>query len=304
MTETPVLERRQFLRNAVVVAGVGLTGFGASNLVRAAAATTTQAWVLDPAWGFPKGAHGRTSCSCHACITHAANKVFASHAAADSARAHAGCLCEPEAFDLRTTIYDAVFTTPGVLEVDRRDPDIADLLGPGMDTQVDAFNPGRGRVGDHVVLTGRHFSGAVGVTFHGVPAVFGVDSDHQISTTVPPGASAGIIAVEMPDGTVKASGPFAVRHPRSVSMKLGEATTHGKVSVLDGFTPCREGVLVLIQRLEEGTWTNVAGIRTQLDGHYRVRPMTVPGSYRAVAKWKRLPAGDLCMHAVSPQATK
>lgn len=304
MTDTRVLERRQFLRNAVVVAGVGLTGLGVSDLVRASAATTTQAWVLDPTWGFPKGAHGRTSCSCHACVTHAGNKVFATQAAAAAGRAHTGCLCEAEAFDLRTTIYDALFTTPGAVEVDRRDPDVADLLGPGMDTLVDAFAPGRGKVGDPVILSGRHFSGATGVSFHGVPATFTVDTDHQISTSVPAGASAGIIAVEMPDGTVQASGVFAVRHPRSVSLKLGRAATHGRVSVLDGFDPCREGVLVLIQRFEEGAWTDVAGIRTQRDGHYRLRPMSVPGNYRAVAKWKRLPAGDLCMRAVSPLATR
>jgi hypothetical protein len=188
VTQTHALGRRQFLRHAAVVAGVGLTGFGASGFARATASTAaTLAWTLDPTWGFPKGAHGRTSCGCHACVAHAANKVFAMQADAGAGRAHAGCLCEPAFFALRTTIYDALFTTHGVVEVDRRDPRVADLLGSGTQTQVEAFAPARARVGDTVVLTGR-------------------------------------------------------------------------------------------------------------------RPMTVPGRYRAVAKWKRLPAGDVCMRAYSLEA--
>lgn len=97
---------------------------------------------------------------------------------------------------------------------------------------------------------------------------------------------------------------FAVRHARTGSLKLGEGSSHGRVSVVDGFARCRQGALVKLQRFEGGTWTDVAGIRTRPDGRYRLRPMTVPGRYRAVAKWKRLPQGDLCMRAVSTEAMR
>lgn len=302
MTETGTLARRQFLR-ATLLTGVGLTGL-ASSFTRAAASTTTQAWVLNPSWGFPKGLHGRLSASCHACYTHAANKVFATRSAVEAGRAHGACLCEPESFDLRTTTYDALFTIPGIVEVDRRDPRVSGLPEPPMDTWVDAFAPTRGQVGDPVVLIGRHLTGARGVAFNGARAVFTLDSDHQISTTVPPGATAGVISVQMPDGDVLASGAFVVQHARSVSLQLGEKSTRGRVSVLDGFTGGREGVSVIVQRLEHGRWTDVAGQRTHLGGHYRLRRMSVPGKYRAVVKRKRLPSGDLCMRAVSSEVTR
>jgi IPT/TIG domain len=304
VTESPTLDRRRFLRHAAVVTGLGLSGFGASGFVRAAASTTTTlAWTLDSSWGFPKGAHGRTSCGCHACLAHAANKVFATEADADAGRAHAGCLCEPASFALRTTIYDALFSTPGVTEVDRRDPYVADLLGPGTQTQVEAFAPARARVGDVVILTGRHFSGAVNVTFHGLPARFTVDSDHQISLIVPPGAGAGLIVIEMPDATATTPGIVEVRHRRTISVRLGNRSTYGRVWVPDGFEACRDDVGVKIQRLERSVWVDVIGTRTTADGRYRTRPMTVPGRYRAVAKWKRLPAGDVCMRARSDEAS-
>ncbi len=126
MTRTTALRRRDFLRGAAVVGGTGLAGLALGGV--AGAVTTTRAWTLNPDWGFPRGAHGETSCGCRACLLHSENKIFAGKAALAAGRAHAGCLCTPLAIRLPTATFDALFTIPGVGVVDRRDPQVAAIL--------------------------------------------------------------------------------------------------------------------------------------------------------------------------------
>lgn len=75
---------------------------------------------------------------------------------------------------------------------------------------VDSFTPTNGIVGDAVVLTGTGFTGATNVTFNGAEATFTIDSDVQISTSVPVGATTGPIAVTTPDGTGPSVTDFVV----------------------------------------------------------------------------------------------
>lgn len=84
--------------------------------------------------------------------------------------------------------------------------------GTRMPTAVlSAFSPSAGAAGVSVVLTGSFFTGASAVKFNGVAsASFSVDSDTQITVSVPPGATAGPISVDTPAGTGFSSTDFKV----------------------------------------------------------------------------------------------
>jgi outer membrane protein assembly factor BamB len=77
------------------------------------------------------------------------------------------------------------------------------LEDPIVDTQ-----PTAKAVGDPVIVTGSHFTGATSVTFNGVAASFTVDSDTQITTAVPDGALTGPLVVTTDAGS--GSAPFKV----------------------------------------------------------------------------------------------
>jgi hypothetical protein len=73
-----------------------------------------------------------------------------------------------------------------------------------------SFLPGSGPVGTQVTVSGAGFSGASLVTFNRASAAFTVDSDVQITATVPAGATSGPIAVTTPGGTGTSAGAFTV----------------------------------------------------------------------------------------------
>jgi uncharacterized repeat protein (TIGR03803 family) len=74
-----------------------------------------------------------------------------------------------------------------------------------------SFSPTSGPVGTPVTITGTSFTGASKVTFGGVKATaFSVDSDTQITATVPTGAKTGKIQVTTPGGTATSPGVFTV----------------------------------------------------------------------------------------------
>ena len=75
---------------------------------------------------------------------------------------------------------------------------------------VTSFTPESGSVGTTVTITGANFTGTTAVKFDGVQAMFAVDSDTQITATVPAGAASGKIAVKSPSGTGKSSTKFVV----------------------------------------------------------------------------------------------
>jgi uncharacterized repeat protein (TIGR01451 family) len=76
---------------------------------------------------------------------------------------------------------------------------------------ITGFTPATGLVGAEVTISGAHFTGAMGVSFGGVPASsYTVDSDTQITVTVPLAALTGPIRVVTPAGTGAISAPFAV----------------------------------------------------------------------------------------------
>ena len=76
---------------------------------------------------------------------------------------------------------------------------------------IKSFNPTSGKVGTAVVITGTTFTGTTKVTFGGVPATsFTVNSDTQVTATVPTGAVTGKIAITTPSGTAVSAGIFTV----------------------------------------------------------------------------------------------
>src|SRR5207244_2484700 len=72
--------------------------------------------------------------------------------------------------------------------------------------KITSFNPTSGRVGDPVTITGTSFTGATAVQFNTTPAIiFHVDSDTQITATVPAGATTGPISVKGTSGSLQLS---------------------------------------------------------------------------------------------------
>jgi len=76
---------------------------------------------------------------------------------------------------------------------------------------ISGFNPTSGPVGTQVVITGTSFSQATAVTFKGGKATFTVNSDTQITATVPTGAKTGPISVTTKGGKVTSKSKFTVQ---------------------------------------------------------------------------------------------
>ncbi len=77
--------------------------------------------------------------------------------------------------------------------------------------QIKTFTPGSGAVGTVVTITGVSLTQTKTVSFGGVKATsFTVNSDTQVTATVPTGAKTGHIAITTPGGTGKSSGTFRV----------------------------------------------------------------------------------------------
>ncbi len=76
---------------------------------------------------------------------------------------------------------------------------------------ISSFSPTSGPVGTMVILTGTSFIGTTAVQFNGTGATsFMVDSDTQLTATVPSGATTGAITVTTAGGTATSPGTFTV----------------------------------------------------------------------------------------------
>ncbi len=161
--------------------------------------------------------------------------------------------------------------------------------------------PSSAEVGDSVVITGTGFTGATAVKFGAIPAItFTVNSDTQITATVPAGATTDPIAVTVPLGTATSTTDLVIHHARDVSLTLSGKKAKGTVNVKDGFSACGASVPVKVQHLEKGKWKTVAGVLTKADGSYKAVGLDDPGKYRTLAKKTTLPSGDVCLKRISP----
>jgi uncharacterized repeat protein (TIGR01451 family) len=75
---------------------------------------------------------------------------------------------------------------------------------------ITMFSPTSGPVGTSVTIAGINFTGASAVKFNGTSASFTVNSDTQIFTSVPSGATSGPISVTTSGGTATSSASFTV----------------------------------------------------------------------------------------------
>lgn len=76
---------------------------------------------------------------------------------------------------------------------------------------ISSFNPTSGPVGTQVVITGVSLTQASNVTFGGVAATsFTVNSDTQVTATVPTGAVTGKLSITTPGGTATSATSFTV----------------------------------------------------------------------------------------------
>ncbi|MCC6166268.1 MAG: IPT/TIG domain-containing protein [Caldilineaceae bacterium] len=78
---------------------------------------------------------------------------------------------------------------------------------------ITSFSPAGGAEGDTVTVSGSGFSGATSVKFNGTEATFVVESDSQIRTTVPAGATSGPLSVTTPQGSAASAASFTVETP-------------------------------------------------------------------------------------------
>src|SRR5581483_659354 len=93
---------------------------------------------------------------------------------------------------------------------------------------ITGFTPARGPAGGTVTITGTSFTGAGAVRFNGLAATsFSVDSDAQITATVPANATSGKLTVTTPAGTGTSVASFTVTTPSvsSFSPSIGPVGT-------------------------------------------------------------------------------
>ena len=100
-----------------------------------------------------------------------------------------------------TTGPVSVVTPSGTLKSNRKF-----LVTPS----ITSFDPTSGAEDTPVTITGVSLTGATKVAFAGKPATFNVDSDTQISTSVPSGATTGKIQVTTPGGIATSATNFTV----------------------------------------------------------------------------------------------
>jgi len=82
---------------------------------------------------------------------------------------------------------------------------------------ITSFSPTSGAVGTSVTINGTNFTGATSVKFATTSASFTVNSNTQITATVPSGATTGRISVTTPAGTATSSGTFTVAGAPTIS---------------------------------------------------------------------------------------
>ena len=75
---------------------------------------------------------------------------------------------------------------------------------------ITTFTPDRGQVGTSVTITGTGFTGATNVQFDGADTTFTVNSNTQITATVPLGTGSGAITVMTPEGSATSGGSFQI----------------------------------------------------------------------------------------------
>ena len=102
-----------------------------------------------------------------------------------------------------------------------------------------------------IVITGNHFNTATNVSFNGVSASFTVNSNTQITATLPASASTGTITVTSPSGTGTSASNFTVNALPVLSAIIGTTSV------------CIGSTTTLANSTLGGTWTSASiGVAT------------------------------------------
>jgi uncharacterized repeat protein (TIGR03803 family) len=83
-------------------------------------------------------------------------------------------------------------------------------LSMGLSPFVES-NPAFGKVGAKINIVGSNLKNATSVKFNGTPAAFTITSGSYIKTTVPTGATTGLVTVTTPGGTFSSNVAFQVK---------------------------------------------------------------------------------------------
>ena len=175
------------------------------------------------------------------------------------------------------------------------------IVGPPV---ISSFTPTIAPAGSAVTISGSNFTGVTSVKFNGVSASFTVNTDLQISTTVPVGATSGPITVTNPVGTAT-SVAFTVgvpSHDRTVSFGFQpNSRVSGQVNVADNFSACNSFVPVVIQKQKKGSgWKWVDTTSTTKSGSFKTYIPPSKGTFRAKINKLTLMNGATCLGDASP----
>ena len=131
---------------------------------------------------------------------------------------------------------------------------------------VTSFTPTAGLTGASVVISGTGFTGASAVKFNGTSATtFTVDSDIQITVTVPGSATSGLVSVTTSNGTGTSANPFTVGAPTVTEL-------HSVGRSGNNFSHHHRYKLRLSPRLQCGeVQRNHGGRRHKLERHFHYR---------------------------------
>ncbi len=147
--------------------------------------------------------------------------------------------------------------------------------GGGTFPTISSVSSFSAQVGQTVTLTGNNLGNATQVRFGGIPAAFTVNAANgQVTATVPPGASTGLICVVTPSGTAQTAQNFvpvqvaaALRQAQSALANVADQLLQGLTSrdflesVANGadIAGNAAGALALILGAE-GTGTTLTGV--------------------------------------------
>ena len=173
----------------------------------------------------------------------------------------------------------------------------------GSPPVITSFTPGSGYVGSSVVLTGTGFTGATQVTFNGtVATAVTVNSDTQITVTVPAGASTGPIGVTTPVSTGFSATNFTVIPAPVISAFTPTRGVAGTPVVITGF---------YFTGVTSVTFNNVAAPGFVVNSNNQItvnapagvttgpiRVVTAAGTGVSAASFEVPPANDLCANAI------
>ncbi|MCY7421460.1 MAG: hypothetical protein LH478_06915 [Chitinophagaceae bacterium] len=85
---------------------------------------------------------------------------------------------------------------------------------------ITSFTPSTGTSGTGVIIRGTNFNSTNSVKFNNIETTFTVDSASKITTTVPGGATSGIISVTLPDGIGSSSTNIIVNTSASGTINI------------------------------------------------------------------------------------